>query len=109
MAQTTIKDSEIWQNDLGNELKRCFGFHSITELMRRIQDQNSEMRMLIDVSEEKQEFWSLNITTSDTDVVVDGTINENMILLDKNSWLSDEDGLNLDRTSWKSLPKSSLD
>ena len=95
-AQTTIKDSEIWQNDLGNELKRCLGFHSITGLIRRIQDENSEMRVLIDVSEEKQEFWSLNITTTDTDIVVDGTINENMILLDENSWLSIEDGLNFD-------------
>lgn len=95
-AKTTIKDSEIWQRDLGNELKRCLGFHSIAGLIRRIQDQNSEMRMLIDVSEERQKFWSLNITTTDTDVIADGTINEDMILLDENSWLSEEDGLKLE-------------
>ncbi len=95
-VQSTIKDSEIWQKDLSIELKRCLGFHSITGLIRRIQDENSEMRMLIDVSEEKQEFWSLNMTTTNTDVVIDGTINEDMILLDKNIWWSEEDGLNLD-------------
>ena len=95
-AQGTIKDSEIWQNDLSTELKRCLGFHDITGLIRRIQDQNNEMRMLIDVSEENQEFWSLNITTTNTDVVIDGTINEDMVLLDENSWWSEEDGLNLD-------------
>ena len=93
-AQATIKDSEIWQNDLGNELKRCLGFHSITELIRRIQDENSEMRMLINVSEEQQKFWSLNVTATNINFVIDGTINEDMILLDENSWLSEEDGLN---------------
>ncbi len=95
-AQTNIEDSEIWQNDLGTELKRCLGLHNIAGLTRRIQDQNNEMRMLINVREEKQEFWSFNITTKNTDIVIDGTINEDMILLDEHSWLSEEDGLNLD-------------
>ncbi len=96
LAQGHTKNSEIWRNDLGTELGRCFSFHNMTELIRRIQDENSEMRTLINVSEEKQEFWSLNITTTDTDVVIDGTINEDMILLDENSWFSEEDGLNFE-------------
>ena len=94
-AQATIKDSKFWQKDLGIELGRCLGFHNISGLIRGPQDQNNEMRMLINVNEEKQDFWSLNITTTNTDVVIDGTINEDMILLDENSWLS-EDGQNLD-------------
>lgn len=95
LAQGHTKNSEIWRNDLGTELGRCFSFHNITELIRRIQDENSEMRMLINVSEEKQEFWSLNITTTNVDFAIDGTINEDMILLDENTWWSGEDGLNL--------------
>ncbi len=96
LAQATIKDSKISENNLDTELKRCFGFHHISELVRGTQDQNNEMRMSINVSEEKQEFWSLNFTATNTDVVIDGTINEDMILLDENSWLSEEDGLNFD-------------
>ncbi len=96
LAQATIKDSGISQNNLDTELRRCFGCHNISELIRGTQDQNSEMRMVINVSEEKQDFWSLNFTATNTDVVIDGTINEDMILLDKNCWLSEEDGLNFD-------------
>ncbi len=96
LAQKTIKDSEISQNNLDTELRRCFGFHNISELIRGTQDQNSEMRMFINVSEEKQDLWALNIAATNTDVVIDGTINEDMILLDENSWLSEEDGLNFE-------------
>lgn len=96
-AQATIKDSKMSQNNLDTELRRCFGYHNISELVRDIQDQNSEMRMLINVNEEKQDFWSLNIAATNTDVVIDGTINEDMILLDENSWLSEEDGLNFEK------------
>ena len=95
-AQATIKDSKMSQNNLDTELRRCFGFHNISELIRGTQDQNSEMRMLINVSEEKQDCWSLNIAATNTDVVIDGTINEDMILLDENSWLSEEDSLNFE-------------
>ncbi len=97
LAQKTIKDSEISKNNLDIELRRCFGYHHISELVRGTQDQNSEMRMLININEEKQEFWSLNIAATNTDVVIDGTINEDMILLDENSWLSEEDGLNFEK------------
>lgn len=96
LTQATIKDSEIWQNNLDTELRRCLGFHNISELIRGTQDQNSEMRMFINVSEEKQDFWSLNIAATNADVVIDGNINEDMILLDENSWLSEEDGLKLE-------------
>ncbi len=96
LAQKTIKDSEISQNNLGTELKRCFGFHNISGLVRDTQDQSNEMRMSINVSEEKQDFWSLNIAATNTDILIDGNINEDMILLDENSWLSEEDGLKLE-------------
>ena len=60
LAQTTIKDPEFSQNNLLTELRRCYGFHNISGLVRDTQDQNSEMRMLIIEDEtEESDSWLL--------------------------------------------------
>ena len=97
LAQGSIQDSKLLQNDIANELRRCLGFHTISGLIQGPQDENKEMKMMLDVSGEKQDYWSLKIATTNTDVVVNGTINEEMILLDEKIWLSEEDGLKLDK------------
>ena len=95
-ALENVSDSKIWENDLSTELGRCLGFHPIHRIIRGSHDQNNKMRILINVSDEKQDFWSLDITTTNTDVVIDGTLNEDMILLDENNWWSEEEGMSLE-------------
>lgn len=65
------------------ELERCFDLNSITELIRLKDDQRTEMNIFLEVREGIQNLWHSNLVTSESDITVDGSVNEEALVLPK--------------------------
>lgn len=79
------KDSE----SLKTELERCFDLNSIIELIRLEKGQHNEMNVSLEVREEIQNLWNFNLAISKSDIIVDGLVNEDALILPK-EWLRSE-------------------
>ena len=64
----------------GDELKRCFNFNSILELIRFTDSKVNELKISLKVSEENQSLWSFEMKGSGADISVAGRVNEDTIL-----------------------------
>ena len=65
---------------LENELKRCFGFESISELARFTKSQGETMAVSFEVREENQTLWSFSLYDPESGTHVDKFINEDIVL-----------------------------
>ena len=79
-----LKDPE----STANELKRCFDLNSITELIRLKNGQRSEMNVSLEVRRENQHLWNFNIESCESNFAVRGSVNEDLMIYDKNSLIS---------------------
>ena len=74
---------------LKTELERCFDLNSITELIRLKDDRCPEMNVSLEVREGIQNLWHSNLTASKSDITVDGSVNEDALVLPK-EWVKSE-------------------
>ena len=65
---------------LENELKRCFDFESVSELIRFAGSQGDAMKASFEVREENQILWSFNLHNAESGVTADKFINEDIVL-----------------------------
>lgn len=75
-VQSTIKDQEIFKD----ELKRCFDLNTIEELIQLTSNQHNEMKVSLRICEENQNLWYLNTKISQSDIIMDGSVNEDVVL-----------------------------
>ena len=82
--ESDLKDPE----STANELKRCFDLNSITELIRLKNGQRSEMNVSLEVRRENQRLWNFNIEGCGSNFAVRGSVNEDLMIYDKDSLIS---------------------
>ena len=86
----TIKDSEIFGDKLQVELKNYFDMDSISSLRRSTEKQSNEMAISLRIGEEDQGGWRVKVTTSESDVLLDSSFNEDTVLLPEGLAISTE-------------------
>jgi predicted ATPase len=86
LAQVHLNTQGYLEPDLRTELERCCDLESVSGLIRSSGDQNDEMTVSLIVGEEYQDLWSFKMGVSESDVTIDGEINENMVIFPEN-WL----------------------
>ena len=74
--QSNLKDSKVFSE----QLKRCFGLKSVSELIRFTGDSCNAMKILMRISEENQSLWSVNMHVSESDITIDGCIDGGMVI-----------------------------
>lgn len=65
---------------LENELKRCFDFESVSELIRFTGSPRDTMKVSFEVREKNQTLWSFDFYSSESSTNVDKFINEDIVL-----------------------------
>ena len=79
ILQSEIQDIE----SLKAELKRCFDLNSIRELILLKDSQRDKMNVSLNVSEESQRLWNVNLEASESYLTTRGSFNKNLVLCDK--------------------------
>ncbi|MCY4567101.1 MAG: AAA family ATPase [Candidatus Poribacteria bacterium] len=79
----TIKDSEIFGDRLQAAIKNYFDIDSISSLKRLTEGLLNELEISMRIGMEHQHGWSINMTTSESDVMLDSSFNKDMILIPK--------------------------
>ena len=74
----------------GDELKRCFNLDSVSELILFTCSRRNELKVSLKVSEEDQPLWNFEMKDSDSDIIVSGNVNEDMILRVKGETVSEK-------------------
>ena len=74
-----LKSGSAHSEVLETELKRCFGYESISELVRFTQSQDETMRVSFEVREENQTLWSLCFYDSGSGINIDKCINKDIV------------------------------
>ena len=85
-AQYRLNNLEVDDDDLETEFKRCFDLDSVSELMQSSRNQNNETAVSLMVSEEHQDLWSFKISILKSKIIMDGGINENIVIFPED-WL----------------------
>ena len=78
--QSSLTDPKV----IGGELNRCFDLKSVSDLIQFTGSTHCEMQVFLKVSSEDQEWWNFNMITTKSDLVVDGTINTDLVLAREN-------------------------
>ena len=74
--QSSLNDSEIFSN----QLKRCFGLGSVSDLVRFTGSSDNKLKVSLKVCEKNQTLWSVGAQDFGSGVTVKGTVNENLII-----------------------------
>ena len=88
---TIIKDTDLFSEELQDELRNCFDLNSISKLMRLTGKQRNETTVLLRISERDQEYLNLSMRVSKSEVNLNNLISpdslsyNDMILL-PNEW-----------------------
>ena len=72
--------------NIEDELKRCFDLDAVSRLIRSSGDQNDEITVSLIVSEKNQDLWSSKLGISKSSITINGSINENIVIIPEN-WL----------------------
>ena len=83
-----IKDSDVFENKLQEELKNCFDLSSISTLIRMVGEEPNEMTISLKVGDENQEHWNIQMKTSESKVTLDKFVNTEMVIVPKGGRLS---------------------
>ncbi len=81
LLKTIIDDAEVFGDKLQSELKNCYDFDAILELRRLTTGEKNEMTVSLMVDEKQQDGWSIKLNTSESDVILNSSFNETMILI----------------------------
>jgi len=92
LVLTVIDDKEVFGNKLQTELINCYDLNNILELRRLTDKENSEMAVSLMVDEKDQEAWNIHLNTSESDVILNSSLDDTMILLPEGLAIS---------TNWK--------
>ena len=74
--QSDLVDSERFKD----ELRRCFDLESASELIKFTNGQHDEMKVSLEIREKNQILWSFGVYNSDSEVTIDGFVNEDTVL-----------------------------
>ena len=81
--QSSLTDPEV----IGTELNRCFDIKSVSNLIQFTSSGHYEMQVFLKVRGKDQEGWSFNMVTTESDCVIDGAINPDLVLNPENALL----------------------
>ena len=70
---TIIKDTDLFSEELQDELRNCFDLNSISKLMRLTGKQRNETTVLLRISERDQEYLNLSMRVSKSEVNLDSS------------------------------------
>ena len=87
MLQDYLQSSLTNSDVIRRELNRCFDLESVSDLIRFTGSNHYKMKISLKVSSEDQEWWNFNMTTTKSDLIVNGAINADLVL-DPNDGLS---------------------
>ena len=85
LALKNLRIGPISEN-IEDELKRCFDLDSVLKLIRSSGDQNDDITVSLTVSDKNQDLWSSKLGISKSSIAINGTINENIVIVPEN-WL----------------------
>ena len=86
--KTFIKDSDVFETKLQDELKNCFNLNSISALIRLTEGQRNEMAISLKVGEEDQEHWNIWMKTTESNITLDQYANREMVIVPKGGRIS---------------------
>ena len=66
-----IKNTDLFGEELHDELKNCFDLNSIPELMRLTGEQRNETTVLLKISKKNQEYWNIRMRVSESEINID--------------------------------------
>jgi len=78
-----IKEHVYFKAELVDELKNYFNLNSFSELMRLNSEQN-EHTILLKASRQNQEYWNYKICITDSEVNIDTSNEQDMVIMPKN-------------------------
>ena len=78
--QSSLKNLEIYGNDLEKELKRCFDLNSLSELIQMTGGESNEMGISLKVNKGNRNLCNFDIRVSKSGVTIDGGINREMVI-----------------------------
>ena len=81
--QSSLTNSEV----VGSELNRCFDIKSVSNLIQFTSSGHYEMQVSLKVRGKDQEGWNFNMVTTESDCVIDGAINPDLVLTPENALL----------------------
>ncbi len=73
-----------------DELERCFNLGSVSELVLFTGSRRNELKVSLKVSEGDQPLWNFEMKGSESDIIVSGKVNEDMILRVKGETVSEK-------------------
>ena len=63
-----IKDTDLFGEELQDELKNCFDLNTISELIRLSGKQGNEGTVLLKIGEKNKEYWNISMKASESEV-----------------------------------------
>lgn len=81
--QSNLTSPEV----IRTELNRCFDIKSVSNLIQFTSSGHYEMQVFLKVRGKDQEGWSFNMVTTESDCVIDGEINPDLVLNPENALL----------------------
>lgn len=84
LIMAKIQDLQDLESELSIELERCFDVETAAELKRMTGNKRNDMSVSLKVHDENQELWNLNLKTLNSNIKLNGWINDDIILLPKN-------------------------
>ena len=76
------KDSDLFGEELQNELKNCFDLNTISELIRLSGQERNEITVLLKIGERDQEYWNIIMSGSESEVNLDNLTSLNSRIYD---------------------------
>ncbi len=81
LLNTNINDVEVFGDKLQSELIECYDLDEIYDLKRFASDDKNEMDISLLIDEKNQDGWHITLNTSGSDVNLNSSFNESLILL----------------------------
>ena len=102
-----IKEHVYFKAELEDELKNCFNLNSFSEVMR-LNGEQDEHTILLKASRQNQEYWNYKICITESEVNIDTSNEQDMVIIPKNWSVDAESCIDDNSIHIKSLssPKS---
>lgn len=78
-----IKEHVYFKAELEDELKNCFNLNSFSEVMR-LNGEQDEHTILLKASRQNQEYWNYKICITESEVNIDTSNAQDMVIIPKN-------------------------
>ncbi len=78
-----IKEHVYFKAELEDEIKNCFNLNSFSEVMR-LNGEQDEHTILLKASRQNQEYWNYKICITESEVNIDTSNEQDMVIIPKN-------------------------